>query len=138
MGNDLVGFAAELVFADPDGLDPDQGEGEIAVVIALERVTGAVGLVGVEFNPKAEVRPVDVQLVADLVPTGGRTWQAGIDEPADEAPLELRARVDGRLVGRERVAQALGAWMAAVALNHGVNRIEVEEPEAFGALERAT
>ena len=102
-------------------------------MVALEGVAGAVRLAGVEFDAEAELRPVDVDLVADLVPAGRGTRQAGGDEVLDESPLELRAGRRRRLVDRQRVAQALRAVVPAVALDHRVDRVEVEQPELFGA-----
>lgn len=62
---------------------------EVAIVVALEGVTGAVRLEGVEFDAEAEVRLVDVELIAELVPARGGARQPRGEEEVDEAPLEL-------------------------------------------------
>jgi hypothetical protein len=122
-----------LAFADPDRLDPGEGEVEVTLVVALEGVTGAVRLKGIEFDSEAAVGPVDIEPVTDLVPAGGRTRQAGANEEGDEAPLELRPRVGGRLVDGERMMQPLRAVMSAVALDHRLELGEVEQSEVFGS-----
>jgi hypothetical protein len=107
-------------------------------VVALEGIAGAMRLVGVEFDREVELRPIDVELVPGLVPAGGGTRQARIDEVCDEAPLELGAAVGGPLVDGERVAEALRAVMAAVAFDHGVDRVEIQQSKVFDLSEHPT
>jgi hypothetical protein len=79
------------LFADAVRLYFGEGEVEITITVALEGVAGPVSLEGVEFDAESALRPVDVDLIAELVPTGSRSRQGGGDETGDETPLEIRA-----------------------------------------------
>ena len=125
-GENCVGFSAELVFTDPANIDFGGSEIEVTVVLALERVAGPMRLESVEFDAEAELWPIHVDLMPDLIPSGGRARQACSDQRVNETPLELRASECRGPIDRQGAAETLRAMMPAVALDHGDDFVEVE------------
>ena len=96
-----------------------------------------MGLVEVEFDCEAELRPVGIELVTVRVEVHRGGGDAGAPNPFAEVLLEARAG-EGQvgLVEGKRPPQPAAAEVPTGAVEHVLERTKVEEAEFFDPLEQ--
>jgi hypothetical protein len=133
-----MGFAVQARPGDPDHLYPGQLQVLLTKAVALECLARAVGLEGVEFDRESMLWPVDVQLKSQLVEVGAGPGQPGADHKLEEPLLNVGAAEGGGPVEGQRTSESAGAMMTGIARQHRFDRVEVEQPQLFGAFDHSS
>jgi hypothetical protein len=123
----LVGICVEARAGDSDHLDPMQLQLLLPQAIVLERRVSAVGLIDIEFDREAQLRPVRIQ--HEAVDGDVRRWgrQTSPADGGQEATLEPGEGQTSRKVDAEGAPKWPDAVMAAGAGQERLDRAEVEE-----------
>jgi hypothetical protein len=131
------GISIEARAGDSDHLDPTQLQLLLPQSVALEGRMTAMGLVDVEFDREAQLRPIHVEHKA--VDGGVRRWgrQARPADSGQEAALELGEGQISREIDAEGASEGSDAVMATGASQERLDCAEVEEAALLGEVEES-
>jgi len=120
---------------DPDDAPACGLEAAVASAVALEGLTGSVGLEAVELGDQVVLGPGEVDFEGLDDGVDARSWEGVVLEEGEEAPLELEVRVGNVNCSIEERPEPGGALAAGVAVEELGDRLRVEEAEDVCLLE---
>lgn len=134
---DSAGVGIETRTGDADHLDPVQLQLLLAQPVALERRVTAMGLVDIEFDRKAQIRPVHIE--HETVDCNVRRWgrQTAAADGSQETALELGERQVFGNVDPQGTPQGSNPVMATGTSQEGFNCVEIEEASPLGEVQEA-
>jgi hypothetical protein len=131
----LFGIGIEARAGDSDHLNPVQLQLLLPQSVALEGRVTAMGLIDVEFDREAQLRPVHVE--HEAVDGGVRRWgrQTRPADSSQKAALELGEGQVTREIDAERASEGSNAMMAAGAGQERLDCAKVEKAALFGQVQ---